>query len=67
MDTVLIQVRFTKVTEDGVQFNDALYFTEEQWAAIADAQLEALKTERFESWKAAIAAASQSEPEDPEE
>jgi hypothetical protein len=51
----LIQVRFT-VKDGDREFSDALYFTAAERAAIAAEDLEALKTQRFEAWKAIVEA-----------
>lgn len=44
-----IQVKFFWEV-DGYKYNDALYFTPEEYAALAPEKLEALKYERLKNW-----------------
>jgi hypothetical protein len=47
-----VQVRFTVNGE----FTDAFYFTAEERAALTDDQLDAMKAERYNAWKAIVTA-----------
>jgi hypothetical protein len=62
MDQIRVQVMFSK-RHNGVDFTDAVYFTEEEWETKKNKpqEIEAAKTERFENWKTAIEEASQQE------
>lgn len=55
---VNVQVRFTIDEEGYPSYTDALYVPLSQYEAMSDAELERLKTERHESWKAHLAAAA---------
>jgi hypothetical protein len=48
-----VQIRFT-VREGDHEYTDALYFTPEEFAALTEEQLEAMKVRRFENWKAIV-------------
>lgn len=50
MDEVRIQYRFTVEAEGYPDFTDAIYFTIEEFNEMSDADLEALKAERWENW-----------------
>lgn len=50
-----IQDRFTKMTQAGIQFSDAIILPKDEYEALQPAQVEALKTERFTKWQEAIA------------
>lgn len=51
-DQVRIQVLFSKFHEEKrIEFTDALYFTEEEYANLKPSELEDLKDTRFNSWK----------------
>lgn len=49
MDTVKIQVRFSKETRHG-RYSDSLYFTPEDYETLLPEQLEAMKGERVNRW-----------------
>ena len=61
-DSVKVQVRFSKRTAQGVEFNDALYFTQEEYAALSPEQLEAMKQARFDNWQEIVITASNRPP-----
>lgn len=55
-DRVQVQVVFT-VEEGGVSFTDALYVPLDEYDAMSkDGRLDAMKRERFDGWRAALAA-----------
>lgn len=56
-----IRIMFT-VTEGNDSFTDALYFTPAEYAGMTQEQIAALQKQRFDNWKAHIAAASQNQP-----
>lgn len=55
--TTMIQVRFSEQTEIG-EFNDALYFTEEEFAGLKPEDIEIAAKSRVANWTEAVAAAS---------
>lgn len=48
-----IQVKFSWEI-DGYRYNDALYFTPEQYAALTPEKLDSLKQERLQNWANAV-------------
>lgn len=54
MDKVLIQIPFKKKTESGLEYNDALYFSQEEYAALTQEQIEEMKQTRFNNWLSVI-------------
>lgn len=62
-DTVKIQVQFRK-TYNGMDYNDALYFTQEEYNSITADEIESMKTQRFEAWKTAITTEPKTNPEE---
>lgn len=48
-DTVMIQVRFRVETSHG-QYNDALYFTQAEYASTSKAIIDSMKQERVDNW-----------------
>lgn len=50
-----VQIRFT-VTDGDHTYSDALYFTPAEYAAKTPEEIEAMKLERFERWKAVVTA-----------
>ena len=48
-DTVMIQVRFKEQTEVG-QYNDALYYTQAEYAAVKQKDIDAEKQRRITNW-----------------
>lgn len=60
-DQIFVQVRFSKKDEKGVEYQDALYFSEDEWKQIKTKPeyLELKKTERFEKWKENLKRASE--------
>jgi hypothetical protein len=54
MDKILIQIPFKKKTEDGLEYNDALYFSQEEYAALTEGQIEEMKQTRFNNWLSII-------------
>ena len=63
---VKIMVPIVEQTSDG-EFHDALYFTLEQWNAMTDAQLAAMKHQRVTNWQAFLVEAKQPQPEPTED
>jgi uncharacterized protein YaiL (DUF2058 family) len=59
-----VQVRFT-VTDGDHTYTDALYFTPEEYASKTPEEIEAMKVQRFENWKAVVTAPPR-EPADEE-
>lgn len=57
-DEVNIQVRFSRQTEDGVTFTDALYFTPADYEALTEGEIEALEDERFQRWQEVVSSPS---------
>lgn len=53
MDTIYIQIRL-KREYNGVEFNDAIYFTEDEYKDIKPSEIEKLKEERFNSFKESV-------------
>lgn len=57
-DEVRIQVLFSKVYESGdkgaIQYQDALYFTEDQYAKLTNDEIEQIKNDRFTAWQAVV-------------
>lgn len=49
MNEVLIQVRFIEETEFG-QYQDALYYSFDEWGKISDKDIEQAKIERINNW-----------------
>lgn len=46
-----VKVNFRKVSEDGKhKYQDALHFSQAEYDALSEAQLEAMKQERFDRW-----------------
>lgn len=62
MDKISVQVSFSKKTESGVEFNDALYFSLEEFANVSEKDLENLKNKRFNKWEEDILTALLHEP-----
>lgn len=65
----MIRLDFTRVTDEGVTFTDALNLTEDEYAALSDEDIEAMKQARFDNWLAAVRLVghgSDEHPEDPE-
>ncbi len=52
-DKIMIQVRFSKQTSIG-EYNDALYYTQAEYASIAPAVVEAEKQARVDAWMNAV-------------
>lgn len=52
-DGANVQVIF-EMGEDPHIFRDALYFTSEQYATLTEAEIEAMKQERYDAWIAHI-------------
>ena len=52
-DKIAIQVRFSKQTEIG-EYNDALYYTQAEYATLAPAIIEAEKQARVDAWVNAV-------------
>ena len=48
-DQIMIQVRFRKSYKD-IEFNDALYFTQAEYALKTEDEIDAMKEERFQAW-----------------
>lgn len=44
-----IQIKFSWEA-GGIKYNDALYFTQEEYAKLTPEAIEEMKTERFENW-----------------
>ncbi len=53
-DSIWIQRRFTKVTDQGIEFKDAIILPEEEYNALSEFQIEVIKEERFDNWKESI-------------
>ena len=49
MQTVMIQVRFKEKTEHG-EFNDALYYTESEYASVTQKDIDKEKKKRVDAW-----------------
>ena len=50
-----VKVNFRKVSEDGKhKYQDALHFSQQEYEALTEAQIEAMKQERFDNWYAII-------------
>lgn len=65
-DQVQIQVKFT-IQQDGLTFTDALYFGPDEYKKLSDSDIEAMKQERFDNYKATIANARKLPQEQPVE
>lgn len=52
-ETVLIQLRFKEDTVVG-EYNDALYFTQEEFATTTKGDIEAMKQVRIDKWVNAV-------------
>lgn len=48
-DTIRIQIEYT-MTRDGMTFQDALYFTPQEYATITPEEIEAEKLRRLNNW-----------------
>jgi len=46
---IMVQYRISEMTSEG-QFNDALYFTKEQWAKLTKEELAAMVKKRVDNW-----------------
>lgn len=57
---VRIQVLINKDTEQG-RFQDAVYFSKEEFDALSDSDIESIKEERASNWVASVQAASKIE------
>ena len=49
MDQIKVQVIFTSNTKHG-EYRDALYFTEEEYSALTQEQIDAMKQARADAW-----------------
>jgi hypothetical protein len=50
-----VKINFRKVSEDGKhKYQDALHFSQQEYEALTEAQIEAMKQERFDNWYAII-------------
>jgi hypothetical protein len=59
MEEIRIQVKFTETDpKTGLEYTDALYFTEDEYATISRKEIDTLKKERFDKWTDAVAKAS---------
>jgi hypothetical protein len=57
MNKVKVQVMISAdvdINGDLVHFNDALYFTQEEYKNITEEQLEQMKQERIDTWREAV-------------
>lgn len=59
-DNVRIQVLISTDTPQG-RFNDALYFSKEEFDALSEDALDAIKTQRVNSWVSSVQEASKRE------
>ena len=59
-----VVIRFT-VREDDHEYSDALYFTPAEYAALTEADIEAMQRQRFDNWLAIVTAPPR-EPTDEE-
>lgn len=48
-EKIFIQIRFKEKTSHG-EYNDALYFTQEEYASIDKATIDAMKQQRVNNW-----------------
>ena len=55
-DQTLIQVRFSKTTPEGLEYHDALYFTQEEFDKHDPDEIAVMKQDRFDAWVAVIQA-----------
>lgn len=53
-DKTLIQVRFSKTTPEGLEYHDALYFTQDEFDKHSPDEIAVLKQDRFDAWVAVI-------------
>lgn len=53
-DQVIVQHRFTITEANGLSFTDAIVLPESEYQQLTPEQLEAIKQERFASWKKQI-------------
>lgn len=45
-----------KIDRDGLSFSDAIVLPEDEYNALTPEQIEAIKEERFQNWKAIVTA-----------
>lgn len=62
-----IKIDFKMTDEDGTVFADAIYMTPEEFAVTTQDQLEQMKLDRFNNWKAQVQAAMNAPQPDPVE